>query len=51
MQLWARGLIFRVRNATLGQGPVKFVEKKHLDYLNWENLMQSKRTGLPFSMG
>ena len=22
--------------------------KKHLDHQNWENLMQSKRTGLPF---
>ena len=32
----------------LGQGPVKFGGKKHLDHLNWENLMQSKRTGLSF---
>ena len=24
--------------------------KKHLDHQNWENLMQSKRTGLPFSI-
>ena len=22
--------------------------KKHLDHQNWENLLQSKRTGLPF---
>ena len=30
-----------------GQGPVEF-GKKTLDYQNWENFMQSKRTGLPF---
>ena len=24
--------------------------KKHLDHQNWENLMQSKRTGPPFEM-
>ena len=29
----------------LDQGPVGF-GKKHLDHQNWENLMQSKRTGL-----
>ena len=31
-----------------GQGPVEFWGEKHLDHQNWENWMQSKRTGLPF---
>ena len=29
------------------RGLLNFGEK-HLDHQNWENLMQSKRTGLPF---
>ena len=29
---------------------LKLGTKKHLDHQNWENLMQSKRTELPFYM-
>ena len=32
---------------SLGQGLVE-LGKKHLDHKNWENLMQSKRTGPSF---
>ena len=44
------GIFVHVPFLSLDQGPVEF-GKKHLGHQNWENFMQSKRTGLPFLNG